>query len=510
MTDENDFDVLVLGGGISGLTTAWQLKTGGASVGLLESAESVGGCTRTERRDGFLLEKGPFNVMVRDPSFEDLLGDFSEDLSIVPASATAKKRYIYRGGRLLAVPTNPVSLMTTPMLSAGAKCRLLSGLVASGRSGDTEATIEQAATRRFGREVADTMISAVISGVFAGDIARLSLPACFPSAGRVDAAARSLLGYGLASAFRSKRDGGARRKRRWRGLVSIDGGLGALTAAIGQRLGDDLMRGTRAEAFRATASGFEVDARCTDGSTRVFRCRRLVLASSAAEAGRLLEPVVPQAQPMTDLIESASLVVLNLGFRKGDIGHPLDGFGFLVPRNEPDFPLMGCLFADSVFPHHAPPENRLLRVFIGGARDPNAITYSDDKLVRTAESALGDLLHVTGHPVLVDVCRYDAAIPQYHVGHAEKIKQLRAAVAQQENLHLVGNYLEGVSLNDCVRLATQTAHGLLRKEHHESITAPSPDSATATHATHRRDSPNGTRDTVDARPLGSPAVRARR
>ncbi len=461
MINGNDPDVLVLGGGISGLTTAWHLKDAGADVALLEASDVVGGCTRTETRDGFLLEKGPFNVMVRDPSFEDLLGAFAEEVGVVPAADTSKKRYIYRRGKLMAVPTNPVSLLTTPLLSAGAKCRLMSGLAVSSRPGVGEETIEQAATRRFGREIAETMISAVISGVFAGDIRKLSLSGCFPGAGRVDAAARSLIGYGLASALRSKGKKGGRRKRRWRGLVSVDGGLGALTGAIGRRLGDDRVVNMRAEAVRPTADGFDVEARDGDGSFKTYHCRRLVLASSASEAARLLTPVVPAASEIAGAIESASLVVLNLGYRRGDIAHPLDGFGFLVPQNEPAFPLMGCLFADSVFPHHAPTGHRLLRVFIGGARDPAAVERSDSDLLDTATAALGDLLGLSGEPVLVDVCRYRAAIPQYHLGHAENIRRLRTALAAQTNLHLVGNYLDGVSLNDCVRLATETAKRLI-------------------------------------------------
>ncbi len=184
------------------------------------------------------------------------------------------------------------------------------------------------------------------------------------------------------------------------------------------------------------------------------------MAAPAVEAGRLLGRLVgphggpyPEMAVITASIQSASLVVLNVGFRRSDIGHPLQGFGFLVPQNEPEFPLMGVLWADSIFPHHAPPDHRLIRVFIGGARDPDAVSRSDDDLLETAMNSLRGLLQLSGDPVLVDVCRYPAAIPQYHVGHAEKIARLRTVVATKPGLHLVGNYLDGVSLNDCVRTA---------------------------------------------------------
>ncbi len=451
-----DYEVLIVGGGISGLTAAWHLKRAGVHVGLLESQPTVGGCTQTHERDGFLLEKGPFNVMVRDPSFEDLLSDLSDQVGVVSASLTARKRFIYRGGKLHLVPTNPISLATTRLLRPGSRARLMAGMVMSKRSGDTEQTIEQAASRRFGPEVADTMVSAVISGIFAGDIRKLSANACFPSVSGIDASARSLIGYGLASAFRKK----SKRPRRWRGLVSIDGGLGALTAALGKSLGPDLRSGASVRQVRETPNGYEIDFQSADKPTETLQCRYLIMAAPAAEAGRLLGSDIAD---ITTTIESASLVVLNLGYRRSDVGHPLDGFGFLVPQNEPGFPLMGVLWADSIFPHHAPSDHRLIRVFIGGARDPGAIDRTDDQLLKTATTALRGLLDISGDPVLVDFCPYRAAIPQYHLGHQAKIEQLRRIVAQSPRLRVIGNYLEGVSLNDCVRLATNTANDLVEQ-----------------------------------------------
>lgn len=453
-------EVIVVGGGISGLTVAWHLKKAGVDVCLLESDPTVGGCTRTDRRDGFLLEKGPFNVIVRDPTFEALLDDFAKEVRVVTASPAARIRYIYRHGRLHAVPTNPIALATTRLLSFGARCRLLIGLVRSPRGGACEETIEQVAARRFGQEVADTLVSAVISGIFAGDIGKLNLRACFPSVADVDAQAHSLIGYGLRSAFRSGKK--KKHRRRWRGLVSIDGGLGALTSALGERLGADLLTGCTAEEVAVANGGYKVAYRTGTGETRSLQCRHLVIASPVAEAGRLLVPLVPQITALTSSIRSTSLVVLNLGFRRSDVGHPLEGFGFLVPRNEPDFPLMGVLWADSIFPHHAPPDHRLIRVFIGGARDPEAVSQSDEQLIARASEALRDLLRISGEPVLVDVCRYETAIPQYALGHADRIDCLRTVVATRPGLYVVGNYLEGVSLNDCVRLATNTAERVIR------------------------------------------------
>ncbi len=455
--DRNDRDVVVIGGGISGLTAAWQLKKAGLDVCLLEDQTEVGGCTRSELRDGFLLEKGPFNVIVRDAAFETLLEEFADVAGVVSADPSSRKRFIYRRGRILAVPSNPVALATTPLLSMTGKARLLAGLVASRRGTLNEETIEQVAVRRFGPQVADTFVSAVVAGIFAGDIRRLSMPACFPAVVDFDRRARSPLGYGIRSMVRARRQKKGRKPRRWPGLISIDGGLGALTGAIGKRLGPDSLIHRRVESIRRLDGAYEVATSAENDKTASLRCRQVVLAVSAVEAARLLKPLAQEATGILETIVSTSLVVLNLGYRTADVGHPMQGYGFLVPHDEPDFPLLGVLWADSVFPHHAPDGHRLIRVFVGGSRDPGAAGRSDEELLDIASGALGDLLQIRNDPVLVDISKYASAIPQYHLGHVEKIGRLHAALAPEPGLHLVGNYLTGVSINDTIRLATRTA-----------------------------------------------------
>ncbi|MBU0617854.1 MAG: protoporphyrinogen oxidase, partial [Planctomycetes bacterium] len=365
-------DVIVVGGGISGLTAGWHLERAGVDVALIEAADTVGGCMRTERRDGFLLEKGPFNVIVRDPAFEELLTGLSDNITVVTASDEARKRYLYRKGRLMAVPTNPLSLFTSPLLSFGGTCRAMRGLFLSRRGGKPECTIEEFATRRFGREVSDTMVSAVVAGILAGDIRKLSAYACFPVMRDFDAKSFSPLGRTLRripNMIRKRWNPALRR--RWRGLVSIDRGLGGLSDAIAETLGDRLVTGCRIDAINHDSAGYTLECQQSDGEKVQHLCRRLVLAAPAGEASRLLGPIIPQACEILDGIESASLTVINMAFRRSEIGHPLDGFGFLVPHNESEFPLMGVLWADSAFPHHAPDDYRLIRVFVGGARTPD-------------------------------------------------------------------------------------------------------------------------------------------
>ena len=463
--DQLAHDVIVVGGGISGLTTAWHLHNAGVDVGLLEANASVGGAMQTEHRDGFLLEKGPFNVMVRDPAFEELLGGLSDRIRVVTASKEANSRYLYRKGRLWEVPTNPIKLFTSPLLSFGGACRAMRGLLLSRRGNGTECTIEQFATRRFGREVSDTMVSAVVAGILAGDIRQLSAYACFPVLRDFDTQSLSPLGRTfrrIPTMIRKRRD--PKLRRRWRGLVSIDRGLGGMADAIANSLGSRLVTGCRVEQVQRADGVYTLACRRANGTTAEFRCRRLVLAAPVGEARRLLTPLVPRMDDLTATIESASLTVINLAFRRADVGHPLSGFGFLVPHNEPEFPLMGVLWADSAFPHHAPADARLIRIFVGGSRTPDVISRDADELIRVSLATLRDLLQIKGDPTLLDVCPYADAIPQYYLGHQDRIARLREEIAAVPNLHLVGNYLDGVSINDCVRLAKAVATEVIAKE----------------------------------------------
>ncbi len=451
-------EVVVVGGGISGLAVAWSLQRANVDVALLEANPQVGGAMQTERRDGFLLEKGPFNVIVRDPAFEEMLDAVSARVRVVTASDAAKNRYVYRRGQIHAVPTNPVRLFTSPLLSTGGALRAVRGLFWSARSRSDEVTIEAFATRRFGREVADTLVSAVIAGILAGDISKLSAYAAFPVLRDFDQRSFSPLFRTLRrvpTMLRKRRD--PTQQRRWKGLVSIDQGLGGLAAAIAADLGDRSVTNTPIVRITSDADGYALH----DQRGGVHRSKQVVLATPVSEAANLLRPLAPRGVALLDTISSTGLVVINLGFKRTDIAHPLDGFGFLVPRNEPDFPLMGVLFADSAFPHHAPPDQRLLRVFIGGVRTPSATAMSDGELVEVARAALERVLGVTGEPTLVDICRWPAALPQFHLGHVRKVAELRATLASEApHLHLAGNYLDGVSISDCAKYGKALAQSL--------------------------------------------------
>ncbi len=453
----------VIGGGVSGLTTAWYLRKNGCDVRLLERTSTVGGCMRTICQDGFLLEQGPFNVLVRDPVFEELLVDLAADIEVEPAAPDSKIRYLYLGGRLTPLPTGPISLFSSPFLTARGKVRLLAEPICSRRPRNDDPTIADFATRHFGAEFSDNVMGALVTGIFGGDVQQLSLKACFPSVAGIDHNHRSLLLYGLSVPFR-RIGKPKKRRRKWRGLVNFVGGLGAVSGALGRQLGDAVHTDCELTRMTRSADGYSIEfAESCD--PQQLLAQHLILATPARGAAALLSGIGDERccalARLLESIVSVPLVVMNLGFRECDVGHDLKGFGFLVPPGQQGMSLLGVLWANSIFPSHAPPGHHLLRLFVGGARRPELTYKSDEELVSLAMDELTDLLQLSRRPVLVNSCRYPAAIPQYYPGHTAKVRSIREHLAAIPNLHLVGNYLEGVSINDCVRLAQRTVNELV-------------------------------------------------
>ncbi len=458
-------DIIVVGGGISGLTTALRLHRKGRDVLLLEKETQVGGCMTTKLERGYQLEQGPFNVIVRDEAFNELIQSLVDRVAIVTPDDPKQPRFVFRNGKVREVPSGPVALFTSPLLSIGGRLRLVRGMLVSAPAKSAEPTIHDAASRRIGKEAADTMVSALVSGIYAGDSAKLSLKAVFKSAWEIDQCARSPIIAAIRAMKAKKKNAEAagdmvqNASDKPRGLISFAGGLGAFCSAMGDELGERLQCGTAVDSIRydETQELYYLETHNESGETEDLTCKQLVLAVNKPVASKLLRGLVPGASEILDTIVSESIIILNLGFTQEQLTRPVHGYGFLVPRNEPEFPLLGTLYAGSVFPASAPTDKTLLRVFMGGARDRDAVNRSDSELLDTAVETVRRYLGITGEPELVNIRRYRQAIPQMYAGHSEKIDRLERETAQLPHLHLAGNYLYGVSINDCVRVGTETA-----------------------------------------------------
>jgi oxygen-dependent protoporphyrinogen oxidase len=434
--------VVIIGGGISGLGVAYALQRAGVSFRLIESAPLTGGMIRSERVNGFLIEHGPNSAMNASVDVENVI----DELGLLPdrvfAAPTSRKRYIVRHNRPVPLPMGLVDLFRTPLWSGHAKARLLKEPFAAPPPGGEE-SIASFVSRRLGPEFFEYAVDPFVSGVYAGDPERLSVQATFPKLAALERNHGGLI-QGAVAGIRTPR---APRPRQ-RGIYSFRDGLGQLPAAISARLGESLWCGARVTALVRQGDGFQVDIeRLRERTT--LDADQVVIATPSDVAATLVRPFDSGLADELAAIEYAPVAVVVTAFARAAVQHPLDGFGCLVPRLERRT-VLGSLWNSSLFPGRAPDGMVLLSNFVGGARHPDLVDRSDDELTRLVVGDLGRLLGVTGPPTWTRIIRYCRAIPQYVIGHAARVERIEQATAHITGLSLVGNYLRGVAVGDCL------------------------------------------------------------
>jgi oxygen-dependent protoporphyrinogen oxidase len=432
---------VVVGGGLSGLTAAMKRVRAGVETVLLEREGRAGGVVRTERRDGFLLETGP-NTVRPTPAVLRLAAELGLDGEML-VSDPGLPRFVDFAGRIHALPASPGALVSTRLLSASGKLRLLAEPLRR-RGGAPEESVRDFFARRLGPEVADRIVTPFVGGIFAGDAARLSIADAFPSLARWE----RLHGSIVLGAIRESR--GRREKKaapRVRGLLSFRDGLETLPLAMARFLGAAFRPRTGVAGLSPRPGGWRVTT-----ETGEIDASEVILASPAAASAALVRPFAPEAADALDAVPHPPLAVLHLAWPNTALARPFRGFGHLVV---PDGSrrILGAVWSSSLFPGRAPEGQALFTIFLGGARDPTALALSDEQLVSAAVRDLEAEGLARGQPRLVLLTRWARAIPQYERGHGARIEALARAEARHPGLRFVGNYRGGISVGDVVASA---------------------------------------------------------
>lgn len=452
--------VVVVGGGIAGLATAFRIERAMerrhvlGRVTVLEAGPRVGGNIRSEVAHGFTFEWGPNGFLDNVPACVDLAHDLGLDEEIQTADPRAATRYLWRDGLLHALPTGPVSFLRSPLLSLRGRLRvLLEPFQAQGRV-DEDESVRAFGVRRIGREAADVLIDAMVSGVFAGDTAKLSLPSAFPKMRMMEAEHGGLVKAMIAA--RKKGAGGGP----WPGgtLTSFRTGMEALPRALRERLAGPVkvnvpVRGLRHDSERARWSVIM-------GGGDEMLADRVVLAVPAPAAATITSDVSPDISAVLRSMPTAGLAVVALGYAEADLSKAPDGFGFLVPRSE-ELRMLGCLRDSTIFPGRAPDGYVLLRVMIGGAHDPEAVSLSDEDLLSVARRELAITLRVTATPTVTRVSRHPHGISQYTLGHQDRLSAVEKILESLPGLTVTGSSYRGVSMNSCVESAALQAETIV-------------------------------------------------
>jgi oxygen-dependent protoporphyrinogen oxidase len=450
--------VAILGAGITGLTTAFYLKRRGVPVTVYEAGERVGGVIQTVQRGGFLAENGPNTILETSPKIAQLVRDAGLTSRRLDSDPGAEARYVVRYRRPIEMPGSPLGFFTTRLFTARAKLAVLREPFVPRRRDGKEESVAEFVKRRLNQEFLDHAIDALVSGVYAGDPYKLSVPQAFPRLAELEARYGSLIKGQIFGARERKRRGDVARDRAPK--FSFDEGLQVLPDTLARQLGDAVKLSTPVTKLTQTNEGWRVT---TPGGDAEFGA--VIYCGTAYKLAELEietnEPLAPSLA-MRDrergrLLQLAAFSEIRyppvasvvLGFRREDVAHPCQGFGMLIPKVE-GFRILGTIFSSSLFPNRAPAGHVTLTSYVGGERQPDLASRPPDELVALVNEDLRVLLGVKGKPVFQHTALYPRAIPQYNLGYGRYREGMNAIEKQAAGLFLAGHYRDGVSLGDSI------------------------------------------------------------
>jgi oxygen-dependent protoporphyrinogen oxidase len=444
-------DAIVVGAGVAGLAAALELQSGGCEVLVVDPSDRPGGVMRTDHVSGYVIERGPNTTQVKAPMLA-LLRRYGLQDVLVRAEPESRRRFLYRGGELVPVPLSPLDFLRTPLLSRRAKLRMLAEPLRRRGSADGE-SVAEFASRRLGAEAVSALVGPFLTGVYAGDERELGASAVF---GELVAFERRHGSIAMGALWSGLARG---RPRGLSGTWSTSEGLGPFARRLADRLREPPALGSRVTGLARDGRRWRVEMSGPMGDSSVS-AQRVVLATPSLEAATLLRGVNGDAAAALERVVYAPIVGIPVGVHPRTASRGVEGFGFLVPRDE-DLNLLGCLYMSRLFPGRAPEGRELLHCMLGGTRWPDAIHEPDDLLVKRVVDDLERGLGLTSEPAALAITRWPRAIPQPDRDHVSRIGWVRKVLRETPGLALAGSYLAGVSVADSLASGVAAATELL-------------------------------------------------
>ncbi len=443
--------ISVIGGGISGLTIAYLLlnKRPDLDVTVYEADNRPGGKIWSEQADGFLCERGPNGFLDNKPKTLELC----KSLNIEPVSSNenSKKRFIFSGGKLNALPESLPSFIKSDLLSWGGKLRLIGELIAP--RGPADETVAAFITRRLGKEALEKLIDPMCSGIYAGDPYNMSMKSCFPRIIELEQEYGGLIRAMIK--IRKQRNNEKVSAAPGGNLTSFYNGAQTITDALAQNLGERLRLGVPVRAITKENGRYQVHTSDNSEDADI-----VVMAPPAYASSGMLKDMDGELSKILSDIPYPHVSVVCFGYKKENLTHPLNGFGFLVPHKE-GRRILGTLWDSSVFPNRASEGNVLLRTMIGGAKNPAMADLDDNEIADIVFDELKPLLGLKKDPDMLRVYRWEKAIPQYIPGHIDKLDVIDEHLKKYPGLYLTGNAYRGIGINDCVKSGYEIADKIL-------------------------------------------------
>lgn len=462
--------VAIVGGGISGLSAAYFLekraREAGAelSIQLIESRPRLGGVIVTERSGGFVLEGGPDSFFTQKPAAIELCRALGLADQLIPSNDHRRKTYVLQQGKLeelpegmfFLVPTKVLPVFRSRLLSVTGKLRLMLEPFQSRLRGQEDFSVSDFVSHRLGRQVLERIAEPLLSAVYGANVDSLSARAVLPQLLALEEKHGSL--------WR-----GIRQSRRAQAQHGTTGSPGSLFMSLRNGIGDIIRSLETSLANTRVTTGKKVAKVLRDNPRSAFRllcpdgelqAEALILATPAYAAGELLQEMDGRLAGKLEEIPYHSTVTVSLGFDEKKFGRTLDGFGFIVPRGEGK-KLLACTWVSTKFSFRCPPGRVLLRGFLGGARDPAAITEPDGQIIETTLREIYEIMGVQAEPLFTRIHRWEKSMPQYSVGHPRRLEEIGTLVSKHPGLFLSGNGYRGIGMPDCIDSSSTAASAAL-------------------------------------------------
>ncbi|MBI2681331.1 MAG: protoporphyrinogen oxidase [Candidatus Solibacter usitatus] len=447
--------VAIVGGGISGLATAHYLAKAGIASHLFEARPRLGGVIQTERVDGCVVEGGPDSFLSAKPWAMELIAELGLAGEVIGSNDHLRATFIWKGGKLIPlpdgvqflVPTQLRPIAATPLLHWRTKLRMgLEYFHRRGRAGADDRTVADFVAGHYGQEVVDYLAEPLLSGIYGGDPAELSAASVLPNLVELEREYGSLTRGVLA------RRKAAAHEEKLPLFRTLRGGMAQLIAGLSSAVaGKATVVHAAVERIERTANGFRL---CAGGDW--LEAQRVVLACEAHQVAGLTRPIDTELSALTGWIPYRSSMTVALGYNRSDLQHPLNGFGFLVPKKERNR-LVACTWVGTKFSDRAPDGMALLRCFLGEALDER-----DEQIIAAVLIELREMMGVRARPRFTRIFRWPRSMAQYTVGHAQRVARIEERLAAIPGLHVVGNGYRGIGIPDCVRMAKQVAERIAR------------------------------------------------
>lgn len=443
-------NVIVIGGGLAGLTVAHRLKQHGVEVRMLESSKAVGGKIGARKVGGEPFDIGANTVLESNSAIHNLIKELGLQSQMLFAAPDANARWIMKDGKLIAMPASPPAFLTTPLFSLGAKLRLLREPFIG--KATNEETIADFVTRRFGKEILDYAINPFLMGTYAAKPEDLSARAAFKVLAELESKYGSVIKGAIARAKEAKQN-----PKPYSGkMLSFSGGFYTVIQKLSAILGASIERGADVQSIQREGTQWHVFY-AQQNEMKSLTATHLVFATPADVTASLIQDVDEEVSESLSQIRHSPVAQVFLGFAKEEVEQP-KGFGFLVPEKE-ERQILGAVYNSAIFPSRY--QTVAFTVFLGGSRKPELVKYSDGTLIEVATAELQSILNLKARPVVESVAKWERAIPQYRIGHLEILAKVDALEAREQTLAFVGNWRGGISVPDTIAHAEEVAQRLL-------------------------------------------------